>query len=36
MATVFHWQPNVFDEMYLDELMEWREQARKRTETEEQ
>ncbi|WP_420801086.1 GpE family phage tail protein [Phocoenobacter skyensis] len=36
IATVFHWQPNVFDEMYLDELMEWREQARKRTETEEQ
>ncbi|WP_342767606.1 GpE family phage tail protein [Phocoenobacter uteri] len=36
MATVFHWQPSTFDKMYLDELMEWREQARKRVETEDE
>ncbi|POY41613.1 hypothetical protein C3Z13_11150 [Avibacterium endocarditidis] len=24
IATVFHWSPNVFDEMELDELMQWR------------
>ncbi|MFK5028792.1 GpE family phage tail protein [Glaesserella parasuis] len=36
IAIVFHWQPNAFDDMYLDELMQWREQARKRTETNEE
>ncbi|MGX3020938.1 GpE family phage tail protein [Ursidibacter sp. B-7004-1] len=32
MATVFHWQPNAFDEMDLDELMQWSELARERAE----
>ncbi|MGX2969238.1 GpE family phage tail protein [Ursidibacter sp. B-7004-1] len=32
IATVFHWQPNAFDEMDLDELMRWRELARVRAE----
>ncbi|MDO4698161.1 MAG: GpE family phage tail protein [Pasteurellaceae bacterium] len=36
IATVFHWQPNAFDEMELDELMQWREQARIRAESQEQ
>ncbi|MFZ7158325.1 GpE family phage tail protein [Avibacterium gallinarum] len=35
IATVFHWQPNVFDEMELDELMQWREKARERAEYQE-
>ncbi|WP_423191033.1 GpE family phage tail protein [Actinobacillus equuli] len=35
MASVFHWEPKAFEHMTLDELMQWREQARKRTEVEE-
>lgn len=34
IATVFHWQPNAFDRMDLDELMLWREKARERVEVE--
>ncbi|WP_370445376.1 GpE family phage tail protein [Avibacterium gallinarum] len=35
IATVFHWSPNVFDEMELEELMQWREKARERAEYQE-
>ncbi|MFZ7130590.1 GpE family phage tail protein [Avibacterium avium] len=35
IATVFHWPPNVFDEMKLEELMQWREKARERAEYQE-
>ncbi|WP_368656016.1 GpE family phage tail protein [Testudinibacter aquarius] len=35
IATVFHWPPSVFDEMELDELMNWREKARQRVQTDE-
>ncbi|KFX61001.1 GpE family phage tail protein [Paraburkholderia fungorum] len=32
IATVFGgWTPAVMDEFYLDELMEWRERARRRS-----
>lgn len=31
IAAIFHWNPGVMDEMYLEELMEWREQARVRS-----
>jgi phage P2 gpE len=34
IATVFHWQLNAFDEMELEELMQWREKARQRSQTE--
>ncbi|WP_196247801.1 GpE family phage tail protein [Gallibacterium anatis] len=34
IATVFHWQPTAFDEMYLDELMSWREKAIERSQSE--
>lgn len=30
---IFHWQPQAFEQMDLHELMQWREQARKRAET---
>ncbi|MFP3343328.1 GpE family phage tail protein [Halomonas sp. SIMBA_159] len=32
LAMVFHWEPQAMDGMELDELMEWRERARKRHE----
>ncbi|WP_083023717.1 GpE family phage tail protein [Vreelandella lionensis] len=32
LAMVFHWEPNAMDNMELEELMEWRERARKRHE----
>ncbi|WP_423841779.1 GpE family phage tail protein [Actinobacillus equuli] len=35
IASVFHWPPSATDEMNLLELMDWREQARKRSQTEE-
>ncbi|MEO1827669.1 MAG: GpE family phage tail protein [Pseudomonas sp.] len=31
LAVVFHWAPSDMDHLTLTELMEWREQARKRT-----
>lgn len=34
IATVFHWQPQAFEEMSLQELMLWREKARERAEME--
>ncbi|WP_413789430.1 GpE family phage tail protein [Gallibacterium faecale] len=34
IATVFHWQPTAFNEMYLDELMSWREKAIERSQSE--
>lgn len=30
LAIVFHWQPPAMNDMSLEELMSWREQARKR------
>lgn len=30
IATVFHWSPMVFDEMDLDELMQWHQKAYER------
>lgn len=33
IALVFHWTPDVMSAMDLDELMEWRERARERWET---
>jgi len=33
LAIVFHWTPSDMDTMSLPELMEWREQARRRHET---
>jgi hypothetical protein len=33
LAIVFHWTPSEMDAMSLPELMEWREQARRRHET---
>ncbi|AQU84917.1 MULTISPECIES: GpE family phage tail protein [unclassified Halomonas] len=32
LAMVFHWEPQAMDGMDLEELMEWRERARKRHE----
>ncbi|MEL7966910.1 GpE family phage tail protein [Vreelandella neptunia] len=32
LAMVFHWEPQAMDDMELDELMQWRERARKRHE----
>ncbi|UYF99342.1 GpE family phage tail protein [Halomonas sp. GD1P12] len=32
LAMVFHWPPGEMDGMELDELMKWRERARKRHE----
>ncbi|EIU1687333.1 GpE family phage tail protein [Pseudomonas aeruginosa] len=33
LAIVFHWGPSELDPMPLSDLMAWREQARKRVET---
>lgn len=30
IAIVFGWTPSAMDHMHLNELMEWRERARKR------
>lgn len=30
LAFVFHWTPDVMDKYYLEELMDWREEARVR------
>lgn len=35
LAAVFHWTPDVMDKMSLRELMDWREEARKRSGAEE-
>lgn len=32
LAMVFHWEPSAMDNMELEELMQWRERARKRHE----
>lgn len=34
IAAVFHWQPSTFNDMYLDELMSWREKAIERSQSE--
>ena len=34
IAMVFHWQPQAFEYMTVTELMQWREKARERSETE--
>lgn len=31
IAVIFHWPPHVMDTMSLTELMEWHEEARKRS-----
>jgi len=31
VAAIFHWTPGDMDGMTVPELMEWREQARKRS-----
>lgn len=31
IAAIFHWQPEVMDRLSVEELMEWRERARKRS-----
>ena len=31
IATIFHWTPGDMGDMSIAELMEWREQARKRS-----
>ncbi|WP_443091355.1 GpE family phage tail protein [Basfia succiniciproducens] len=36
IATVFHWQPNAFDDMDLNELMQWHEKAHQRAEAQNQ
>lgn len=33
IAVVFHWPPEAMRDMSLTELMQWREQARKRVES---
>ncbi|MFY9326425.1 MAG: GpE family phage tail protein [Georgfuchsia sp.] len=33
IATVFHWAPRDMDAMSLEELAQWREEARKRHES---
>lgn len=35
IAVIFHWSPQAMADMSISELMEWREQARKRHEPEE-
>lgn len=35
IATVFHWSPRDMDGMSLEELAQWREEARKRHGSEE-
>lgn len=32
IAVVFHWEPRAMDGMELEELMQWRERARQRSE----
>ena len=34
IAIIFHWQPQAFERMTFSELMQWREKARERNETE--
>lgn len=34
IAIIFHWQPQAFEQMTFSELMQWREKARERNETE--
>lgn len=34
IAVVFHWAPDFLDKLCLSELMEWRERARLRSNTE--
>lgn len=36
IALVFHWSPEVMNSLTLAELMDWRERARVRYESEEQ
>jgi hypothetical protein len=33
IAVVFHWPPSAMDGMSLTELMQWRERARERVES---
>ena len=33
LAVVFHWQPSALDGLSLTELMEWRERARVRSQS---
>ncbi|AGP47608.1 P2 GpE family protein [Psychrobacter sp. G] len=33
LAVVFHWRPADCEDMDIDELMDWHEKARKRSET---
>ncbi|MEQ5834213.1 GpE family phage tail protein [Marinobacter sp. NFXS9] len=35
VAAIFHWSPSAMASMPISELMEWREQARKRSQPEE-
>lgn len=35
IALVFNWPPDAMDSMFLDELIEWRELARRRYQTDE-
>lgn len=35
VALVFHWSPEILNNMALDELADWRERARARHEVEE-
>ncbi len=35
IAAIFHWTPDTMDKYSLQELMDWREQARKRSGAEE-
>ncbi|AWX16306.1 GpE family phage tail protein [Mergibacter septicus] len=35
IATVFHWTPQAFEQMDLNELMMWREKARERNQVDE-
>ena len=34
IAIIFHWQLQAFEQMTFPELMQWREKARERNETE--
>jgi hypothetical protein len=35
LAVVFHWQPEAMDGLSLTELMQWRERARVRSQSDE-
>jgi hypothetical protein len=35
IAVIFHWPPSELERMSISELMEWREQARKRSASDE-